>query len=138
MCRSVIPWTLETVEQTPVRKRFETFHGNRWARTLLNQSLQSLTVPARNRGVRMQAKAGNGGTAGTGQSLHALRIDLISGTSHAAAGARPEGHSSGYGGGIEARQPGLIAGERIGFFRIGVRSQPAAEEEFRNTFGQRR
>ena len=78
------------------------------------------------------------GTAGTGQSLHALRIDLISGTSHAAAGARPECHSSGYGGGIEARQPGLIAGERIGFFRIGVRSQPAAQEEFRNTFGQRR
>jgi hypothetical protein len=34
--------------------------------------------------------------------------------------------------------PGLIAGERIGFFRVAVRSQPAAQEEFRNTFGQQR
>jgi hypothetical protein len=63
-------------------------------------------------------------------SLHALSINLISNTSHAAAGFRPEGYSSGNGSGIEACQPGLIAGDRVGFIRIGVRSQAAPQEEF--------
>ena len=46
--------------------------------------------------------------------------------------------SSRHRGSVEAGQPRLIARERIGLFRIAVRSQATMMEKFRNALSQRR
>ena len=85
----------------------------------------------------MQAEAGHASAPWTGQSVHALRIDLIPSPSHTAPPIRAESDSARYRGSVNARQPRLIAGERIGLFRIAVRSQATPLEQFWNPFGQR-
>ena len=85
----------------------------------------------------MQAKARDGGAAWTGEGVHALRIDLIPYSRDTAPRIRAESNLARYGGGIESRQPWLIAREGIRLFRIAVGSQTTTLEQCGNSFHQR-
>ena len=108
MCRSIAPGALETIEQPSVRHRLETFHGKRWTSAVFAQTFKPLTISGRNGSVRMKAEAGHAGAPWTGQSVDALRINLISDPSDPAPGVGAEGDLAGYRGSVKARQPRLI------------------------------
>jgi hypothetical protein len=84
----------------------------------------------------MQAEAGHGGAAWAGQRVQTLGIDLVPGAGHAPPGVGTVGHSSRDGCRVETRQPGFIAAQRIGLFRVRFRTHAAALEQGGNTLGQ--
>lgn len=138
MRRPVSPGVLEAIEKPPVWQRFQTFHRDRWPGAVSGQTFQPLAVLGRNRDIRVHAETPDAGATQAGQNLQALRVDLIPSAGDAPAGVGSKGCPAGYGGGVEARQPRLIAQERIRLFRIAVGSQAPTEQHFRDPIGQRR
>ena len=87
---AIAPRTFQAVEHASVRKAFEPFDSDRRARTIADQTFQTFAVGTIQRNVCMEAESIHVGAARTGECVHTLRIDLISGARCAAAGIGAE------------------------------------------------
>jgi hypothetical protein len=106
---AIAPRTFQAVEHASVRKHFEPFDSDRRARTIADQTFQTLPVGAIHGNVCMEAESIHVGAARTGKRVHTLRIDLISAARCGAAGIGTEHGSAQDGRGIKAGQPRLVA-----------------------------
>jgi hypothetical protein len=74
----------------------------------------------------VEAETRHAGASGAASAIDRFWIDSVSGNRNVAAGVRACGKATANGSRIDVGQPGLIARQSIGVFRVGTVRVPAA------------
>jgi len=129
--RSVAPAALEAIQQAAIRQQGETLLGQRRTRDITAELLEPQAVASGDADFGMQTDAPRGGKKGSGARLlfQVLHLYAILYGADLPAGPRPGGDPAGHRDPVKLGEQGLIAGEAVGFLRVGLRSQSEALEQ---------
>jgi len=129
VCRPVTPAVPELIHHPAIRQQGEALGRNGRTSDVPAEPLKLPAGPGREAHICVQAHAGCAGASRARRSLDLLELKPAANRADTPAGMRAGGDPSLHRGTIDVGEQRPIAPERICFFRVGLRGEPAALEE---------